>query len=107
MDIEGVLPNRDFPDYTPFSRSCNPLYFEFALPYLKNRLNEECPLYACQIHFEELVSECFELQLEYVEHYHPDNEYFLTQGITGDVLMDMYFIARHGEIIMFFIRISP
>lgn len=94
MDIESVLPNRDFPDYTPFSPSCNPLYFEFAIPYLKNRLNEECPLYACQIDFEELVGESYELQMEYIEHYHHENEYFLTQGMVSDILMEMHFVSR-------------
>lgn len=107
MDIEFVLPDRDFPDYTPFSESTNPLYFAFTVPYLKERMNEELPMGASKEHFEELVNEAYELQLEYVEHYHPENEYFLTQGRYEGKLQDIYYIARNGEIVMFFIRRSP
>lgn len=107
MDIESLLPNRDFPDYTAFSESCNPLYFRFALPFLNSKLNEEIPLYADKEHFEELVNESYELQLEYVEHHHSDNEFFVTQNRHKETLIDIYYIARKGVIVMFFTRLSP
>lgn len=107
MDIESLIPNRDFPDYTAFSESCNPLYFRFALPFLKSKLNEEIPLYADKEHFEELVNESYDLQLEYVERYNPENEFFVTQSSHEATLIDIYFIVRCGEIVMFFTRKSP
>lgn len=104
MDIEFALPDRDFPDYTPFSETYNPIYFRFALPFLKNKLNGKMPLCADKEHFEELVDENYELQLEYVEHYHPENDFFVTQSRHEETLIDIYFIARDGEIVMFFTR---
>lgn len=102
-----MLQDRDFPDYTPFSETSNPLYFKFAHPFLKSKLNDEMPLCAYKEHFEELVDEKYDLQREYVEHYHPENEFFVTQSRHEENVIDIYFIARHGEIVMFFTRKSP
>ncbi len=107
LDIENILPDKDFPDYTAFSSSSNPLYFEFTIPYLKEKLREECPLGADKDHFEELLIENPDLQAEYVEHYHQENEFYVTQSKYRGILFDIYYIARYGAIVMFFTRKAP
>ncbi len=106
MNIEDVLENRDFPDYTPFSLTSNPLYFMIALTFLKDKLKENILCQACIEHFEELVNECTDLQVEYVEYYHKDNQFFVVQSAHQGHLFDIYFITRYGEILMFFTRHS-
>ncbi len=107
MDIEGVLPNRDFPDYTPFSQYINSLYFQYFSSNLKEEILNGNSVNACKSHFEELVSLNNDLQYAYVEVFDHDNEFWCLQKSDGDVIFDFYIILNTSEVIFFFIRKSP
>lgn len=104
--IKELLYEKDFPDYTVFSLNVNTIYFNYALPHLKNEIHSEFPVYADKTHFEELI--CFnpELQLEYVELYSPDAEFFII-STKSDKLYDCYIMSVNSVIKMFFIRECP
>ena len=53
-NIESILPNRDFPEYSAFSANVNPRYFHFALPFITEYVKNENEF---DILFKEL--ECF------------------------------------------------
>lgn len=103
-DIESILPNKDFPDYTAFSANVNPLYFQYALPFLTEYVKNENTCFAAQDHFEELVGCNNELQMEYVEWYNSENEFYVTSKRDDGQIMDIYILARYKKVLMFFTR---
>lgn len=107
IDIEFILPNRNFPDYTVFSKNINPLYFQFALPFLSEYVKNDDLCFAAHEHFEELIAFDMVLQQEYVEWYDPANEYYVTSKRDDGQDMDIYILARNKVVLMFFIRKSP
>lgn len=107
INIEQLLPNRDFPDYTPFSQLTNSLYFQYALPFLNHYIQSKEAIFACRNHFEELVSKSTALEDEYVEHYNTENKFYVTQRVDKNKTLDIYIIAREKLIVMFFIREAP
>jgi hypothetical protein len=107
IDIESILPNRDFPDYSVFSKNRNSLYFQFALPFLTEYVVNENMVFVCQEHFEELVALDSVLQQEYVEFYGPGNEYYITSRAHDGQNLDIYILARAKQVLMFFTRKAP
>lgn len=106
-NIESLISDREFQDYTPFSKNINALYFIFARSHLLAAYKSNRGTSACKEHFEELVGEDEGLQNEYVEAYHPRNEFFVLQERNGSTLHDIYCIFRFKRLQMFFIRKSP
>lgn len=102
-----IIMNRNFPDYTVFSMAINTLYFEFASPYLLNKISLGKCIFACKEHYEELVSQDIQLQLEYVNVYDNENEFYYVQNRDETEAYDFYILTRNGNILMFFTRVSP
>ena len=105
--MEFQFEKYDFPDYTPFSPSSNPLFFEQGCRFLMDDICSEKTIEVTKKHFEELVGLSNELQHEYVEYYSSENKYYLTQDTYEDKLYDGYFMTIKDKIILFFIRASP
>lgn len=103
-NIESILPDRDFPDYSAFSANVNPLYFHFALPFITEYVKNENVVYVCKDHFEELVAFDSQLQEEYVEWYNPGNEFYITNREYAGQSLDIYILGLNKTVLMFFMR---
>jgi len=102
--LESLLADKEFPDYSFFSERKNNLFFNFAK---RNFLHETTLLCADEKHFQELIFDKPDLQLEYVENYHPSAQYYYCCLNDESKTYDFYLMVVDCSLKLFFLRESP
>lgn len=104
--ISDIITDKEFPDYSPFSKNENPFYFEYCRQILETEINNENPIYTAKEHFEELIALNPQLAAEYVEWLSPDAEFFIVK-FTDIKYYDFYVMAINFKVVMFFVCETP
>lgn len=105
--IESLIEEKYFPDFTPFSCSCNSIYFDAFKRILANELNAKLLIPITREHFEELIINRKALQLEYIEYYSHDAQFFSLRKEYNHMFHEVYILTNKKQIILFFIHVTP
>lgn len=105
--IESLIEEKYFPDFTPFSCSCNSIYFDAFKRILANELNAKLLTPITREHFEELIINRKALQLEYIEYYSHDAQFFSLRKEYNQMFHEVYILTNKKQIILFFIHVTP
>jgi hypothetical protein len=103
--LDSLLKNKDFPDYTVFSRNINSFYFEYSLSFLYDKLAEGIVKTIEKKYFEKLIENDISLSNEYVEWLTENTEYFHVILYDQKTEYDCFIMKQQGDIKLFFVRL--
>jgi hypothetical protein len=102
--IQNLIQSKDFPDYTVFSRNINSFYFEYSLPFLYVKLNEDTVKSISKKYFEKLIHNDITLSQEYVEWLSDKSEFFHVFLFDENTQYDCFLMKQQKDIKLFFVR---
>lgn len=102
-----LLQEKEFPDYTVFSKNINAVYFQEINKQLAKEIRaKECEFVSREF-IEKIIVNNIDLQLQYVEEYSKQSEFFLVKQSFEDIEYQIYVIAINKNIGLFFIQKKP
>lgn len=105
--IEWLIEKKYLPDFTPFTATCNSIFFDAFRGILTTELNSNHLTSISREHFEELIINNEKLQLEYVENYSPNTQFFCLRKEYNHMFYEVYIMTLNQHIRLFFIHAYP